>query len=219
MGRHFLLSIIAVTGQFILLQAQTTSLTTVPASFSDGDTIRIDLSIGDLDNPVTSVTEISATLLCAGCTFDMSSANSVLRQSSWFADDPNWLLSSSLSADNTELSLELIRSDEEPRSGYGYVCSLDGIIIQIEEYNKRAPLIEWTEISTPSSIRAFAKDNDLFLQGIEVGDEVRIVSLDGRVVYAGKWPGRLNTEDISVGLYTILVSRVTGISQVKWLKR
>lgn len=219
MGRQFLLLFIALAGQYVLVSGQIASVTTVPASYSNGDTIRIDLSLGDIDTPAESVTEIAATLQCVGCTFDLSSASTSLRQSSWFADDSNWSLTSSLSNDSSELALELIRTDQEARSGYGYLCSLDGIIIQIEEYNKRDPMIEWTGISTTTSFRAFVKDKNLYLKGIEVGEQVRIISLAGSIVYAGEWPGSLNTEAISAGLYTVLVSRATGMSQVKWLKR
>lgn len=202
-----------------LVNAQTRWLEPMPDTFGANDTIRIDLFAGEEGDPLVDVLQISAEISCVGCTFLLETSMATLTFSSWFANDVNWQLTADLSGNGKTLLLEATRTDGRPRSGYGYVASLDGIIIVIEEISKKEPELILKRLATRRSSGLSFQEGKLVGQGPDPGTPFRVVNSTGATVMAGSWHSAPDVGHLPAGLYWMLMGTGTGTTVFRWVQR
>jgi hypothetical protein len=187
--------------------AQPVSVSISPSHYSDGDTIRLDVSAGSVSEPFSEVLSLIVSYSCSGCSFGSGSVPSVsLEQPSWFADDSNWAASHEFSSDRKQYRLTLDRTDSQPRSGYGYLASIGGVIIEIEDILKREAFVS-AEVSAASARLAAWPQPARGQVHLSPAGDWELYDLKGRFLRSAALGAALDLAGIPAGLY---VARRSG---------
>lgn len=110
-----------------------TSFTLDPGTFSDGDTIALLVDHGTVSTPARNILSLSITYETDGFTIDNASPLSYDLSQSWLCDDGHCSLTSTLSEDGGQLTIDIQRTNGQSKSGHGEVLICTGIIVQVED--------------------------------------------------------------------------------------
>ncbi len=210
----------------LMAQSPPVTVTMIPSSFEDGDTVAMALAIGTYDSQVSNALEIEFEIECDGFTIDPASIiDALIAQYSFFADDNNWDYEYELRDGNATLWFRIFRTDNDPRSGWGYTVTVTDIIITIDVIQRRAagPSATGTALLPEGPNHPLAMTMTGGYIELDVTSPVTVLSaslmtMEGRQVTlsVGKsLPVRIPVSSLKPGLYVLVLQTSEGRIQRK----
>jgi hypothetical protein len=121
-----------ITSTFALAQGPSLKSWFDPVPTEDEQETTLYVEYGTVDEPVDELTSVTFTIDYEG--FDIVSEPYLELEQSWFCEDGG-CISSSVSVDNesNQLTIELVRADDDPKGGYGTIAVVKGIISVMDD--------------------------------------------------------------------------------------
>lgn len=165
-----------------------------PAQFEDGDEISLSIKVGNINQQAFFVQGIQ--LKIPYDLFDIDPFSEIEVDAggpSWFGGDGNYFGNHTIDHENSEIIINLFRSNGVPASGHGYTTTMYGIIVEMEEiYGKQQIEPGEIEVSLMEDVKSnmgvsfiLQPEHDrILLQN--VGEfpvqEIKLYNLSGQVV-------------------------------------
>ena len=191
-------------------QAQSFSYQLIPVA---DDVYHMDILA---DSSLTEVSSLEIEITCNGCTFSSQTGTALtMDERSWFDTSGNWDGSFSINSAGDVLTVHLQRTDGGLASGDGYIVSLSQIVITIDDFSKRFPLLEvrW-KAPVRNDIRWEIYNRQVMVFASSPIQKVEILSMDGKVLQEGQ--EAMMPIDLLPGVYLIRITHPQGML-VDWM--
>ena len=211
----------------LLAQPPAVELHWSPENPEPEDEVTLSFSLGTQANPAYDKTEIDTTFSYSDSTFDISGGDSDTipidgDETSWFADDNNWIGYIIVNTEIKTIRLFLRRTDEQPRSGAGLIATGGDVIIIIEEIIDRRG--QFAESSQNFSL--FPNPSSNYFQVKAKGeakiDQIHVLTTTGQLLKSqnvNQVSTKVDMGSFPAQTYLLKIIDTDGYTEVKrWVK-
>ncbi len=226
--RHALLLMLSLP---LLVSAQSgrvEAIFTPPSGWETGDPVELIINYGTQDNPIGEITSVQFEVqMPEGASIDPDCERDldVSADNSWFAPDNNWAGTAELSGDGQVIIVSLIRTNQEPVSGFGEILRVKGLIVVIEEIMlKNEPELK-AKVSMQSQLSELSMIVDqqaglVRAYNAPSGSTLELLDLQGRVLANASaeegllmpsLPAQILWVRVRIGKQTLAVRAISGL--------
>lgn len=201
---------------------------TPPSGWETGDPIELIIHYGTQDNPIEDITSVQFEVqMPAGSTIDLECEENLVvsADNSWFAPDNNWSGTAELSGDGQVIIVSLVRTNEQPVSGFGEILRVKGLIVVIEEIILKNEPTASARVSMQaqlSDLRMFVDQQSGLVRvyNAPAGSTLELLDIQGRVLASAvaeegfrfpDQPAQILWVRLRSGQQTLAVQAISGL--------